>query len=106
MLAAIERGKPGQAYNIADDSQLGFGGMVAGSFGLRPPMTVPLWMTAVMPYARRAVTCSLRLSSDRAHAELGWQPTFRTVADGLRALAAPRSAQAANAPGGPGRQPA
>ena len=88
VLAAIEQGRPGQAYNIADDSRLGFGGMlraVAEATGAPQPFTVPRWLTAVVPFVHMLVNTSQRVSSEKAHRELGWQPAFRTVVDGLRA---------------------
>jgi nucleoside-diphosphate-sugar epimerase len=88
--AAIEHGRPGAAYNIVDESELGFGDMVrsvAQAYGLSKPMTVPGWMTVAVPYLHRLTSISLRLSTDKARAELGWKPAYRTVADGLRAQA-------------------
>lgn len=90
VLAAIERGKPGEAYNIADESQLGFGGMVkavAAAFHTPKPLTVPTWLTVIAPYLHRIATISLRVSAEKARRELGWKPTFPTVLDGLRAQA-------------------
>jgi nucleoside-diphosphate-sugar epimerase len=89
VLAVIERGRPGAAYNIADESRLGFGGMVtavATAFHTPRPLTVPTWMTIVAPYMHRAATMNLRVSTEKARDELGWKPAFPTVADGLRAL--------------------
>jgi len=91
VLAAIERGRPGAAYNIVDESHLGFGGVVraiAETFHTPRPISVPTWMTAVMPYMHRLATISLRVSTQKARHELGWKPTFPTVPDGLRAEAA------------------
>lgn len=93
VLAALERGRPGEAYNIVDESKLGFGGMVratAQAFGTPKPLTVPTWLLVVAPYMRRAVTISLPVSSEKAHRELGWKPSYPTVAEGLRALATDR----------------
>jgi nucleoside-diphosphate-sugar epimerase len=87
VLAAAERGRPGEAYNIVDDSELGFGGMVkavAAACHTPKPLTVPTWLTTVMPYAHRLATMSMRVSSGKAHRELGWKPAFPTVAAGLR----------------------
>jgi nucleoside-diphosphate-sugar epimerase len=89
VLAAVERGRPGAAYNVADESRLGFGGMVtavATAFHTPRPLSVPTWMTVVAPYMHRAATMSLRVSTEKARDELGWKPAFPTVADGLRAL--------------------
>jgi len=93
VLAAIERGTPGAAYNIADESQLGFGAMVrevARAFGTPRPFTVPLWLLRAVPYVRRVASISLRVSTGRARTELGWQPLYPTVAAGLAADAGAR----------------
>ncbi|NUT36573.1 MAG: NAD(P)-dependent oxidoreductase [Hamadaea sp.] len=93
VLAAMERGRPGEAYNIADESELGFGGMVratAQAFGTPKPFSVPTWLLVIAPYMHRAATISLRVSSEKARRELGWKPAYPTVADGLRALAGVR----------------
>jgi len=89
VLAAIEHGRPGEAYNVVDESQLGFGGMVkatAAAFHTPRPLTVPTWLTRVAPYLHRLATISLRVSTEKARRELGWKPTFPTVADGLLAV--------------------
>jgi nucleoside-diphosphate-sugar epimerase len=86
---AVERGRPGAAYNIVDESRLGFGGMlraVAAAYGTPKPLTVPTWMLAVVPYAHKMATISMRVSTDKAREELGWRPAYPTVADGLAAL--------------------
>jgi nucleoside-diphosphate-sugar epimerase len=91
VLAAIERGRPGEAYNVVDESQLGLGGVVraiAETFHTPKPITVPTWLTVVVPYLHRSATISLRVSTQKARHELGWKPTFLTVPDGLRAEAA------------------
>ena len=91
VVAAIEHGQAGEAYNIVDESRLGFGGLVravAQAFDLPKPITVPVWLTTFAPYLHRAATISLRVSADKAHRDLGWKPAYRTVADGLRAQAA------------------
>ncbi len=89
VLAAIEHGQPGAAYNIVDESQLGFGGMVkalAAAYHTPAPLTVPTWLTLAVPFTHRLATISLRVSTEKARTELGWRPAFRTFADGLRAL--------------------
>jgi nucleoside-diphosphate-sugar epimerase len=88
VLAAIEHGRPGEAYNIVDDSQVGFGGMIkaiAATFHTPKPITVPTWMTVPMPYLHRMTVINLRVSTEKARRELGWKLTFPTVLDGLRA---------------------
>ncbi|MFB9236961.1 NAD-dependent epimerase/dehydratase family protein [Plantactinospora siamensis] len=93
VLAAVERGRPGAAYNIADGSRVGFNeAMVrtAAAFGLPRPPRVPGWLFGAVPYARAVMRMNLRVSTERAARELGWRPRFRTLDEGLRAMAAAR----------------
>jgi len=88
VLAAMEQGRPGEAYNIVDESRLGFSGMVlavAKATGAPTPFKVPRWMTNLAPYVHLMTNVNLRVSTEKARRELGWKPTFATVADGLRA---------------------
>jgi nucleoside-diphosphate-sugar epimerase len=92
VVAAIERGRPGEAYNVVDD-HIGFGAMIraiATTFGTPKPFTVPTWTMVVAPYMHLMLTVSMRVSSDKARRELGWQPAYPTVLDGLRAQALAR----------------
>ncbi|MES5820135.1 NAD(P)-dependent oxidoreductase [Streptomyces sp. RG80] len=91
MVAAVERGRPGQAYNIADRTPLGFRAhvvMVAEEFGLPKPMTVPMWMMKPMSYAYQIAASSLRVSIAKAERELGWTPVYPSSREGLAALRA------------------
>ena len=91
--AAVEHGRAGQAYNIADRTPLGFRAhllCVAEEFGLPKPMTVPLWLTTPMPYAHTMFRSSMRVSTAKAERELGWTPVYPAARDGLTALAAAR----------------
>ncbi|MFC9292686.1 NAD-dependent epimerase/dehydratase family protein [Streptomyces sp. NPDC057011] len=88
---AVEGGRPGQAYNIVDDTPMGFGAhvrTVAETFGTPKPKAVPAWLMRPFSYAHRIATTSMRVSNAKAKAELGWTPTHPDCADGLRALAA------------------
>ena len=89
--AAVERGRPGQAYNITDRTPLGFRAhvlCVAREFGLSKPMAVPLWVVRPMAYAHTVMTGNLRVSSAKAERELGWTPVYPSSGDGLAALRA------------------
>ncbi|MCF1595424.1 NAD-dependent epimerase/dehydratase family protein [Streptomyces muensis] len=91
VVAAVERGRPGQAYNIADRTPMGFGShvrCVAEEFGLPKPMTVPLWLMRPMSYAHTMMASTLRVSTAKAERELGWTPAHPTARDGLAALRA------------------
>ncbi|MFJ3222317.1 NAD-dependent epimerase/dehydratase family protein [Streptomyces sp. NPDC086783] len=90
VLAAVERGRGGQAYNVADRTPMGFGAhvrSVAEEFGLPRPMTVPLWLLRPMSYAHVVASSSLRVSIAKAERELGWSPRFASPREGLAALA-------------------
>ncbi|MET9971235.1 NAD(P)-dependent oxidoreductase [Streptomyces sp. NPDC006356] len=91
VVAAVERGRPGQAYNIADRAPMGFGAhvrCVAEEFGLPKPMAVPLWLMRPMSYAHTMMASTLRVSTAKAERELGWTPAHPTARDGLAALRA------------------
>ncbi|MET7687694.1 NAD(P)-dependent oxidoreductase [Streptomyces sp. NPDC005483] len=89
--AAVEHGRPGQAYNIADRTPMGFRThllCVAEEFGLPRPMSVPLWLTRPMAYAHTMFSSSMRVSTRKAERELGWTPVYPSGRDGLAALRA------------------
>ena len=95
VLRAVDHGRAGQAYNIADDTPLGFGAHVrltADIFGTPQPMTLPLWSMRPLGYLHTVLTSSMRLDTGLAAAELGWRPACPGAREGLGALA--RSAQA------------
>jgi nucleoside-diphosphate-sugar epimerase len=91
-VAALEQGRPGQAYNLVDDRPATWqevGTALAGAFGTPPPRRLPAWLLRLAaPYvASFAVDTSMRVSNAKAKAELGWQPAFPTYHDGITAAA-------------------
>ncbi|MEJ3742605.1 NAD(P)-dependent oxidoreductase [Actinomycetes bacterium KLBMP 9797] len=89
VVAAIDRGRPGEAYNVVDD-HMGFGEMIraiATTFGTPKPFTLPTWTMGVASYMHLMLGVSMRVSSEKARRELGWRPAYPTVLDGLRAQA-------------------
>lgn len=91
VVAAVERGRPGQAYNVADRTPLGFRAhvlCVAQEFGLPKPMTVPLWLMKPMAYAHMVMSTTMRISTAKAERELGWTPAYPATRDGLAAMRA------------------
>ncbi|MFC8347472.1 NAD(P)-dependent oxidoreductase [Streptomyces sp. NPDC057280] len=91
MVAAVEHGRPGQAYNIADRTPFGFRAhllAVAEEFGLPKPLPVPLWMMRPMAYAHAIMASTLRVSIAKAERELGWAPVYPSAREGLAALRA------------------
>ncbi|WP_020667237.1 NAD-dependent epimerase/dehydratase family protein [Amycolatopsis nigrescens] len=90
-VAALERGRAGQAYNIADDHPVGFAEYVravASAAGAPAPPRVPAWLLRAVPYLHALmVGTRIRLSNEKAKRELDWAPRFPSCHDGLAALA-------------------
>ena len=86
-VAALERGRSGQAYNVCDDEPVRWGtfiSAVAETFGKPPPLRVPAWMLRAAPYAYAFMTSTIRLSNQRAKNELGWLPGAPSYREGLQ----------------------
>jgi nucleoside-diphosphate-sugar epimerase len=90
-VAALEHGRPGQAYHIVDDEPAAMNEHVrfmVATFGTPKPMTVPLALVRIIgPYLYAFLTSAARLSNAKAKQELGWTPRYPTYRDGIRALA-------------------
>ncbi len=89
-VAALERGRAGQAYNIADDHPVPFDEYIralATAAGAPAPLRVPAWVLRATPYMYALmVGTRIRLSNAKAKAELGWTPRYPSCRDGLAAL--------------------
>jgi nucleoside-diphosphate-sugar epimerase len=91
-VAALERGRAGQAYNIVDDLPASWRevfGAMADAFTMPRPWSVPGWLLRLFaPYAASfAIDTSMRVSNAKAKAELGWAPKYRTYREGVEAMA-------------------
>lgn len=91
-VAALERSRPGQAYNVVDDAPASWGEFVAAAaaaFGAPRPFGLPgRLLRLAAPYGGTVMLgTSMRVSNAKAAKELGWRPGFPTYRDGLRALA-------------------
>jgi nucleoside-diphosphate-sugar epimerase len=96
-VAALERGRAGQAYNIVDELPVSWGDFLAAlaeAFDAPPPLAVPGWMLRVMPFAYTIFTSDIRLSNAKAKRELGWSPSAPTYRDGIARTAAALGASA------------
>jgi nucleoside-diphosphate-sugar epimerase len=94
-LAALESGRPGEAYNIVDDEPVSLSGHIrcaAEAFGTPRPMTVPMWLLRVAaPYVHVMMKTSMHVSNAKARRDLGWSPSAPSSLEGLRTLAAAQS---------------
>jgi nucleoside-diphosphate-sugar epimerase len=85
-VAALEKGRAGQAYNIVDDEPVRWGDYLdtlAAELGARRPWRVPGWMLRPIPYLYTILTTSMRVSNAKARRELGWAPAMPTYREGI-----------------------
>ncbi len=101
-VAALERGVPGEAYNIADDSPVSWTGMfreVASAVGAKPPRLAPRWLLkALIPYLATVMTGGVTISNDKAKRQLGWSPAVPSYREGVRLIAAAHASRPAGRP--------
>lgn len=88
---AIERGKPGEAYNIADTHPVSWRELqqaAAIAAGTRMPALLPSWVLRTSaPFGAQLLTnTSMRLATQKAQRQMGWVPRYASFADGLREL--------------------
>jgi nucleoside-diphosphate-sugar epimerase len=87
---ALDYGRPGAAYNIADDRPTSWRELQeaqAIAHGHKFPAGLPSWvLRTATPFAADILTrTSIRLSTQKAWHELGWAPQYPTYMEGLRA---------------------
>jgi len=91
-IAALERGRSGEIYDIVDDSAMSYSDMartLASAIGAPRPMTVPGWIfRLVEPYRSRLLAVRLPLSNAKAVSELGWRLKYPSIREGLAELRA------------------
>lgn len=87
-VAALERGRPGRAYNVVDDEPVNwrdFTWALAEAYRTPRPLELPRWaLRLVAPYLAFMMTSTLRVSNARAKHELGWTPSVPNYGDGIR----------------------
>jgi nucleoside-diphosphate-sugar epimerase len=89
-VAALEKGRAGQAYNVVDDEPVrwaDFLDTLAADLGVRRPRRVPTWLLRAIPYLHTLMTTSMRVSNAKARNDLGWAPAVPTYRDGLPLVA-------------------
>jgi nucleoside-diphosphate-sugar epimerase len=86
-VAALERGRAGEAYNVADEQPVRwatFFDAVAEAVGAPRPLRLPLpLLRAAAPYGARVMQSSIPLSTAKARRELGFEPAAPTYREGL-----------------------
>jgi len=89
-LAALEKGRSGEVYNIVDDEPVAWRDYLpwyAKVLGAPPPRRVPVWLVRlVMPYGALSLTSRFAVSNAKARRELGWRPAHPTYREGLAPL--------------------
>ena len=90
-VAALEHGRPGQAYNIVDDQPASWQQVftaMARALGAPAPYRLPRWLfRRVAPYvATFAIDSSMFVANAKAKEELGWMPTFPSYHQGVEAM--------------------
>jgi nucleoside-diphosphate-sugar epimerase len=89
-LAAIERGRSGEVYNIVDDEPVTWRDYLAHCarvLGAPAPFRAPVWLVRlVSPYAVIGLTSRFPVSNAKARRELDWRPLYPTYREGLATL--------------------
>lgn len=89
-LAALERGRSGEVYNIVDDEPVAWRDYLARCsqvLGAPSPFRVPVWLVRlVSPYAVISLTSRFFVSNAKARRELDWRPAYPTYREGLATL--------------------
>jgi nucleoside-diphosphate-sugar epimerase len=90
IVAAIERPEVSRVYNVVDDHaipMIDFIAQLAAATAAPAPKSVPLWMVRMMaPVIAIMASARLPLDNTKAKRELGWNPAYPSVADGLAEL--------------------
>jgi nucleoside-diphosphate-sugar epimerase len=92
-VAALERGRAGEIYNVCDDEPAPVREwlpLLASSIGARPPRRLPVWLVRRLasPATAAMMTESRGASNAKAKAELHWTPAWPTWREGFAALSA------------------
>jgi len=90
-VAALERGRAGEAYNIVDDTPATFRDLITAIAEARhapDPLVLPGWLLKLAaPYGGVVLgDVSMRVSNAKAKRELAWTPRFPSYRDGVAAL--------------------
>jgi len=86
-VAAVDRGVPGEIYEIVDDQPASISdivGALAQYSGAPRPFAIPAWLPhLVAPYMAAVTSVRAPASNAAARRDLGWHPRYPTHRDGL-----------------------
>ena len=86
-LRALDIAPAGSIYDLVDDQGVSLSEIVesiAEYTNSAKPFKVPAWLPGlVSPYLARMTSIRLPLSNTKAKTELGWQPKYKTMREGL-----------------------
>jgi len=90
-IAALERGREGEIYNVCDDDPAPVREwlpLLARTLGAKPPRRIPPWLAARLasPAAVMMMTTARGASNAKAKAELDWTPAWPSWREGFAAL--------------------
>jgi nucleoside-diphosphate-sugar epimerase len=91
-VAAVDRGKPGNIYNIVDDDPAPvkeWPPALAGMLRAKPPFHLPAWIARIVAgeHLVSMMTRSRAGSNAKAKTELGWQPAHPSWRQGFAEIA-------------------
>ena len=91
-VAAVDRGKPGNIYNIVDDDPAPVKEWLpalAGMLRAKPPFHLPAWIARIVAgeHLVSMMTRSRAGSNAKAKTELGWQPAHPSWRQGFAEIA-------------------
>jgi len=90
-LAAMERGRSGEIYNVVDDEPAPLDAVIrlaAEATGARRPISVPYFLIRLtMPFVAAGAATRLPVSNRKAREELGWRPRYPSYREGWRQIA-------------------
>jgi nucleoside-diphosphate-sugar epimerase len=89
-VAALERGRRGEVYNVVDDEPVALRDLTSGmaeAIGAKPPRRLPMWLARLgAPMLAAGADVQLRASNEKAKRELDWTLIYPTYREGAASL--------------------
>jgi nucleoside-diphosphate-sugar epimerase len=91
---ALDKSASGEVYNVVDDRPASLREMattVSTQVGLPKPYPVPLWFARLGGrYGAMIAQAKLGVSNEKIKRELGWEPEYPTIREGVTTLVSSR----------------